>query len=155
MVADTGGYSMRIRVTRPKEQKYELYEVTRTGRAGFSGGADAMLERVPAYLTDLPPDVAERFRDEISKCPWTQAKPEDRGPEGTEPITFVTIGLPDGPERKFTLFGPQPQVDVFVKLIEPVVRRRHDPFLDRLPEATEVPKRNLGAPAAFVAPTAP
>lgn len=140
VVADTGGYSLRVIVKRPKELKYELYEVTRQGRAGFCGGEDAKEERRPTFLTDLPPDVAEQFRMELTKCPWTESKPQDRGPEGSEPITVVTLGLPNGIDRRFTLFGPQPQADIFVRLIEPVVRKRHDPFLDRLPEATEPPK---------------
>ena len=140
VVADTGGYSLRILMKRPKEQRYELYEVNRQGRAGFSGGAEALTDRLPEFMTDLPPQVAERFRAEIASCPWTESKPEDRGAEGLEPITVVTLGLPNGFDRRFTLHGPQPQVDVFVKLIEPVVRKRHDPYLDRLPEATEVPK---------------
>jgi hypothetical protein len=139
-VADTGGCSLRLLVKRPKEQKYELYEVTRAGRAGFSGGAEAMQDRPPTFLIDLPSDVAARFRDEMSKCSWMEAKPDDRGPEDQEPITVVTLGLPNGFDRKFTLYGSQPQVDAFVNLIEPVVRKRHDPYLDRLPQATEPPK---------------
>ena len=140
VVADTGGYALRLVVKRPKELKFELYEVTRKGRAGFCGGEAARDERQPTFMTELPPDVAESFRQELARCPWTEAKPEDRGPEGTEPVTVVTLGLPNGIDRKFTLFGPQPQVDVFVRLLEPVVRKRHDPFLDRLPEATEPPR---------------
>lgn len=140
-VADTGGYALRLRVQRPSDQKYELFQVSRQGRVGWAGGMDAMEATTKVtYERDLTPDEAKAFRDAIAKCPWIEAKPDDRGPDKAEPITIVALGLPNGAERAFTLRGDQPEVNVWVKLMKPWAAGRHKRDLDRLPEATEVPK---------------
>ena len=140
-VADTGGYAIRLRVQRPSEQKYELYEVTRKGRVGWAGGMDAMEATTKVtFERDLTPDEAKAFRDMIAKCPWVEAKPDERGPEKAEPITIVALGLPSGTDRTFTLRGDQPEVNAWLKLLKPWAASRHKRDLDRLPEATEVPK---------------
>lgn len=142
-VADTDGYALRLRVQRPSEQKYELYQVTRQGRVGWAGGMDAMEATTKVtFERDLTPDEAKAFREAMAKCPWVEAKPDDRGPEKAEPITMVTLGLPNGAERTFTLRGDQPEVTAWVKLLKPWAAGRHKRDLDRLPEATEPPKVN-------------
>jgi len=144
-VADTGGYALRLRVQRPSEQKYELYQVTRQGRVGWAGGMDAMEAATKVtFERDLTSDEAKAFRDAIAKCPWVEAKPDDRGPEKAEPITMVTLGLPNGAERTFTLRGDQPEVNAWLKLLKPWAAGRHKRDLDRLPEATEPPKVKVG-----------
>lgn len=144
-VADTGGYAIRLRVQRPSEQRYELYEVTRQGRVGWAGGMDAMEATTKVtFERDLTPDEAKAFRDAIAKCAWVEAKPDDRGPEKAEPITMVALGLPNGVERTFTLRGDQPEVNAWLKLLKPWASGRHKRDLDRLPEPTEPPKAKTG-----------
>lgn len=141
VVADTGGYALRLRVQQPSEQRYELLQVTRQGRVGWAGGQDAMEATTKVtFERDLTTEEAEAFREAMAKSPWVEAKPEDRGPERAEPITAVAVGLPGGIERTFTLRGDQPEVNAWVKRMKPWVAVRHKRTLDRLPEATEPPK---------------
>jgi hypothetical protein len=140
VVADTGGYSFKLLIKQPSQQRYEALMVSREGRVGYAGGMAAMEGLKPAYERALTPDEADAFRAAILACPWTEAKPDDRGPYKAEPITEVRIGMPSGIERTFTLRGEQPEVDKWVKLLKPWVKDRHKSELDLLPKATEPPK---------------
>lgn len=140
VVADTGGYSFKLLIKQPSQQRYEALQVSREGRVGYAGGMAAMEGMKPTYERALTLDEADAFRAAILACPWTEAKPDDRGPDKAEPITDVTIGMPSGIERKFTLRGEQPAVDAWLKLLKPWVKDRHKSELDILPKATEPPK---------------
>lgn len=140
VVADTGGYSFKLLIKQPSQQRYEALTVSREGRVGYAGGMAAMEGLKPSYERSLTPDEADAFRAAILACPWTEAKPDERGPEKAEPITEVRIGMPSGIERTFTLRGEQPEVDAWVKLLKPWVKDRHKSELDILPKATEPPK---------------
>jgi len=148
VVADTGGYALKLQIKRPSEQRYETLQVSREGRVGYAGGAAAMQNLKPTFERDLTADEADAFRAAILACPWTEAKPDDRGPDKAEPITEVTLGLPSGIERRFTLRGEQLQVDAWVALLKPWVKNRHKPELDMLPKATEPPKVQGGSEAS-------
>lgn len=138
-VADTGGWSLRLVIRRPSRTQYELYEVDRLGYAGYGGGMDALNGEVK-HRFPLTPEAAQRYREAIAQCPWTEAKPEDLGPRNEEPITDVSILARGGVERKFTLRGEQPEVRKFVEILKPVVAKRHERILDQLPRASEGPK---------------
>jgi len=45
VVADTGGYALKLQIKRPSEQRYETLQVSREGRVGYAGGAAAMQNR--------------------------------------------------------------------------------------------------------------
>ena len=139
VVADNGGWSLRMVIRKPSTSQYELYEVDYRGYAGYAGGMDAVNGEVK-HRFPLTPEAAEKYRHAMAECPWTQAKPEDLGPKGEEPLTDVSLQARGGVERKFTLRGPQPQVDVFVAILKPVLAQRHERVLDKLPRATEGPR---------------
>lgn len=139
VVADNGGWSLRLVIRRPSSSQCELFEVDHRGYAGYSGGMDALNGEVK-HRFPLSPEVAAQYRQAMATCPWTQAKPEDLGPKGEEPLTDVMLQPSGGAERRFTLRGPQPEVDRLVAVIRPAVARRHDRTLDRLPRATEGPR---------------
>jgi len=139
VVADTGGYGLRLIVKRKSTQQYEMFEISRLGKAGYSGGM-AAVNGEPTYHMVAPPEAIEKFRAALEKCDWVAEKPSDRGPENVEPVTDVTLRLPSGRERMFVLHGPQPQVDIFIEIIKPLFANRHKGMLDRLPESTEPPK---------------
>jgi hypothetical protein len=140
VVADTGDYSLKLQMKWPKEQRFETLQVSRQGRVGYAGGAEARDGLKLTFERDLTADEADAFRAAMAACPWSEAKPDDRGPDKAEPITEVSLGLPSGIERRFTLRGPQPEVDTWVRLLKPWVKDRHKRELDMLPRATEPPK---------------
>lgn len=149
VAADTGGYALRLVIRRPSTLQAELYEVDRTGKAGFGGGPAALEGRV-TWQRDLTEADAIQFRSAMSQCPWVvEGRPDDRGPDKAEPVTTVSVTMPGGLVREFTLRGDQPQVQSFVNMIKPWVADRHRRLLDKLPEATEPPKPK---PAATEAP---
>jgi hypothetical protein len=138
-VADNGGWSLRLVIRRPSTRQYELYDVDLRGYAGYAGGMDAMNGEVK-HRFPLTPEAATKYRQAMTESPWTQAKPEDLGPANEEPLTDVTIQARGGVERKFTLRGPQPEVERFVAILRPVLAQRHDRVLDKVPRATEGPR---------------
>jgi hypothetical protein len=144
VVADTGGYAIRLQVRTPSEQRCETLEVSREGRVGYAGGMASLEGLKPTWERALTADEADAFRAAIKACPWTEARPDGRGPEKAEPITEVTLRLPSGIERRFTLRGPQPEVDTWIRLLKPWVKDRHKNELDLLPKATEPPKGKAG-----------
>ncbi len=139
VVADTGGFSLRVIISRASTMQHELFQVSRQGNAGYSGGMAAVNGEV-TFQQELPETVAIQFREFMGRCPWVQGKPSDCGPDKAEPVTTVTVRLPSGIERVFTLRGEQPLVDEFVQLIRPLFVNRHERLLNKLPEGSEPPK---------------
>ena len=153
VVADTGGYALRLIVRKPSTIQAELFEVNRQGKAGYAGGQSA-IEGAVTFQRDLSEADAIKFRAAISECSWVvDGKPKDLGPEKAEPISIVSVTLPSGIIREFTLHGEQPQVDAFVTMIKPWVGDRHGRLLDKLPEATEPPKGKPQSPSSAKPPT--
>lgn len=145
----TGGTSLSLDIRKPDQQIYELYRVTDRGQIEFGGGM-AAFNGSTTWTGTLSEQEIERFLVLLAESGWCERKPESDPTSNTR--VQVEAVCASG-RRTFSVRGEPESVQRMRAFLDHIARRRFEPELDRLPEATERRELTRGAaPAPEPAP---
>ena len=154
--ADTSpvaGWRFQIAEKYPSQQRYELFRITPTGEIQYGGGMSAMNDYT-TWENALTPEQASEFVELMNSLSWIQTIPKETGDDKTEPVIVVKYQQDGGSERNFAIRGNTPESDKVIAFMKSLTQRRFQSTLQKLPEATENPKKPTASTTPpIVAPT--
>ena len=134
------GWRFQIAVKFPSQQRYELFRITPTGEIQYGGGMSAMNDYT-TWENALTPEQASEFVELMNSLSWIQTIPKETGDDKTEPVIVVKYQQDGGSERNFAIRGNTPESDKVIAFMKSLTQRRFQSTLQKLPEATENPKK--------------
>lgn len=139
----TDGITMSLSIARPSEQAYELFRVTREGDLEYGGGMRAF-NGSTSWSGAMTTDEIQSFLTLLNESGWCDTRP----PTDDESTVRVRIELRCTERRRtWSIRGAPESVARMRELLEPIARRRFEPDLDRLPEASEIRAKRREAEA--------
>jgi len=129
----TRGVSMSLDIRKPDQQIYELFRVTDAGRMEYGGGMRAF-NGSTSWSTELSRAEIDEFLSLLAASGWCDSRPED---DDASSIRCRIEVVCEGGRHSFTVRGEPESVVRMRAFLDPIARRRLDPELDRLPEASE------------------
>jgi len=130
----TGGVTMSLSISRPDEQSYEIFRVTRQGALEYGGGMAAFNDRTN-WSGAMTSQEIDAFLALLDRVGWCETEPE--GDRASSIRCRIELRCTER-RRTWAIRGEPASVTEMRAMLEPIARRRFQPDLDRLPEPTEL-----------------
>ena len=126
----TGGLSVDY-FTRTTDERLMRYRVEPSGRISFSGGTDALGDRI-GWTGDLTDEEIQALRGLLEARDWYAQSPASA--EDVETPFYRVRLIGPGFRRQFEARGSNESLEAMGDLLAAASARRLDPELDRLPK---------------------
>lgn len=137
----TGGVEMSLQILRTATQQYQFFKVTAKGEIEYGGGMRAF-NSTTGWSGAMSAEEIREFLTLLESTGWCAQEP----PDDRESATRVQIAVRCAEGRHtWNVRGEPETVTRMEAFLDPIARRRLNPELDRLPEATEKRAMTRGA----------
>ncbi len=113
-----------------------IYRVDQDGSIHFGGGKDAQLNKT-SWAGKLTQQEIEQLRASLDEQGWFTAEPASSSTDADRKYR-IELRWPEG-NRSYKVAGKGSKIAPIEDLLIKIANRRHDVFLDSLPQGSEPP----------------
>jgi len=128
-------FALRVKAFRPNNA-IALYIIEPDGALRFAGGRQALTDQT-TWTGELTDEQARQLRSHLQQRNWFQTPPKSTKKDESY-RTIIALRRINA-QRKFTVYGENQAVQPILDVLEQAARRRHEPYLQRLPKPDSQP----------------